>query len=57
VSRARTLSGDVPRLTAYREGLRPQLLRSPLFDGPRRARQIERLYRAIWRRHCTGSGP
>lgn len=56
VSRARTLSGDVPRLTAYREGLRLQLLRSPLFDGPRRARQIERLYRAIWRRHCTGGG-
>jgi protein O-GlcNAc transferase len=56
LSRARTLAGDIPRLTAWRQELRARLLRSPLVDGPRRARQIDRLYRAVWRRHCRNLG-
>jgi predicted O-linked N-acetylglucosamine transferase (SPINDLY family) len=39
-----------------RAGLRDRLRRSPLSDGRLRARQIERLYRAVWRRWCHGTG-
>lgn len=35
-----------------RAGLREQIRRSPLCDGRLRARQIERVYRALWRRWC-----
>jgi len=56
LSRARTLAADIPRLTAWRGELRARLLRSPLVDGRRRARQIDRLYRSVWRRHCRSLG-
>ena len=46
------LARDPARLAALRRGLRDRLARSPLCDGARRARQIERLYRAVWRRWC-----
>lgn len=36
-----------------RQSLRRRLIASPLCDGRRRARQMERLYRAVWRRWCA----
>jgi predicted O-linked N-acetylglucosamine transferase (SPINDLY family) len=46
------LARDPARLTGLRAGLRGRLAASSLCDGPAKARQIERLYRAIWRRWC-----
>ncbi len=40
------LSGD----GAWREALRARLVASSLCDGPKWARRMERLYRAVWRR-------
>lgn len=49
---------DVPRLAALRQGLRGRVLASSLCDGPRMARRLERVYRALWRRWCAGqAGP
>ena len=36
-----------------RGDIRARLLLSPLCNGPRHARTVERLYRAVWRRHCA----
>jgi predicted O-linked N-acetylglucosamine transferase (SPINDLY family) len=46
------LSGDLPRLSALRAGLRSQMEASPLMDGSRFARNMERQYRRIWREWC-----
>jgi predicted O-linked N-acetylglucosamine transferase (SPINDLY family) len=46
------LAGDPPLLAALRAGLRERLSRSPLCNGPLRARQMQRLLRALWRRWC-----
>lgn len=46
------LAADPPRLAALRVSLRERLSRSPLCNGPLRARQMQRLLRAIWRRRC-----
>jgi predicted O-linked N-acetylglucosamine transferase (SPINDLY family) len=48
------LAADPARLAAWRAGLREQIRRSPLCNGPLRARQIERLFDALWR-HAGGS--
>ncbi|MEQ5838461.1 tetratricopeptide repeat protein [Paraburkholderia acidicola] len=42
------LARDLPRLSALRSGLRPRLEASPLMDGARFARQVERAYRQMW---------
>jgi protein O-GlcNAc transferase len=42
------------RLTRLRTELRERVAHSPLCDGAGRAQQIERVYRAIWRRWCAG---
>lgn len=55
VAKAAVLTGDPSRLADLRATLRERLARSPLCDGPRRARQVERLFRAIWRRWCRQS--
>jgi predicted O-linked N-acetylglucosamine transferase (SPINDLY family) len=46
------LAADVQRLGALRSGLRARVAGSPLTDGRLRARQMERVYRALWRRRC-----
>ncbi len=52
---ARTLAADRARLSSLRGSLRLRLAASPLCNGPLRARQVERLYRAVWRRWCAGA--
>jgi predicted O-linked N-acetylglucosamine transferase (SPINDLY family) len=47
------LAGNPARRAELRRSLRPRLAASPLCDGARRARQVERLYRAVWRRWCA----
>ncbi len=50
---AARLAADTPRLAQLRAGLRERLAASPLCDARRRAGQVERLYRAVWRRWCS----
>ena len=52
VARAALHAGDLQRLAALRDGLRPQVLASPLFDAPRFARHFETALRGIWREWC-----
>ncbi|HTY69415.1 MAG TPA: tetratricopeptide repeat protein [Alphaproteobacteria bacterium] len=56
VAAASALARDGPRLAALRAALRDRICRSPLVDARLRARQIERVYRAIWRRWCACAG-
>jgi protein O-GlcNAc transferase len=49
---AAALAGATARRAALRASLRERVRRSPLCDGAGRARQLERLYRALWRRWC-----
>jgi predicted O-linked N-acetylglucosamine transferase (SPINDLY family) len=46
------LAGDLPRLAGLRAGLRARVAGSPLCNGQARARQVERIYRMLWRRWC-----
>ncbi len=51
---------DVESWRGRRRDIRARLIASPFCDQRRWARQMERLYRAVWRRHCrmeTGPGP
>ena len=52
VAVAAGLAGDLGRLEGLRACLRERVAASPLCDGPARARQVDRLYRALWRRWC-----
>jgi protein O-GlcNAc transferase len=49
---ARRLATDLPQLAAMRAALRQRVVASPLCNGRARARQLERLYRALWGRWC-----
>lgn len=49
---ARDLAGDLGRLTELRAGLRRRMTDSPLTDAPRFARDIEALFRGMWREWC-----
>ena len=53
VAAAAQLVSDPQRLAALRGTLRARVAASPLCDGRGRTRQLERLYRAVWRRACT----
>jgi protein O-GlcNAc transferase len=54
VAIAAGLAGDLPRLAILRSTLRKRLESSPMMDTKRFARNIEEIYRTIWRRYCAG---
>lgn len=56
VNKVVDLANDPPRLAELRRTLRARVAASPLCDGQRRARQVERLLRAVWCRWCS-AGP
>jgi predicted O-linked N-acetylglucosamine transferase (SPINDLY family) len=47
------LAQDAPQLMNLRSNLRARVCRSLLMDGPRFARQVEKVYRNIWTRWCA----
>ena len=49
---AAQLAGDLPRLDDLRRTMRQRMLQSPLMDANRFARNMESVYRQIWRRWC-----
>ncbi|CAO3432761.1 tetratricopeptide repeat protein [Azospirillum doebereinerae] len=50
---AAALAAEPARLSALRAGLRGRMAAASFMDGRVKARQIERIYRALWRRWCT----
>ncbi|MBI4913638.1 MAG: glycosyltransferase [Acidobacteria bacterium] len=50
--RAVELASNPQHLAALRADLRPRLARSPLLDGASFARDMEGLFRSLWRRIC-----
>jgi len=52
VALAARLAGDLSRLQELRGTLRQRMLRSPLMDGERFARNMEQAYRQMWHRWC-----
>jgi hypothetical protein len=46
------LAADPGRLSAFRAAMPGRIAASALHDARLRARQHERLYRALWRRWC-----
>jgi predicted O-linked N-acetylglucosamine transferase (SPINDLY family) len=53
VQAARSLASDLERLSGLRQTLRARLQQSPLMDGARFARNLESIYRDVWRRYCA----
>jgi len=49
----KSLVEDRDRLARLRASLYARIEKSPLLDGRGRARQLERIYRAVWRRWCA----
>jgi predicted O-linked N-acetylglucosamine transferase (SPINDLY family) len=49
------LARDLPKLSELRAGLRAKMQSSRLMDAPRFARDIESLFRQMWRQWCEGS--
>jgi predicted O-linked N-acetylglucosamine transferase (SPINDLY family) len=47
------LAGDLPRLAELRATLRDRMRKSPLMDAPGFARNIESVYRQMWRKWCA----
>ena len=50
---AARLAADLPRLTAMRADLRDQVAQSPLCDHRRRAKQLDRVFKYMWRVWCA----
>jgi protein O-GlcNAc transferase len=50
---ALNLAADPQRLEKLSRELRPRIIASPLCDEQRKAREVGRLYRAVWRRWCA----
>jgi predicted O-linked N-acetylglucosamine transferase (SPINDLY family) len=50
------LARDLPKLTKLRATLRERMQRSPLMDAEKFARDIEAVYRQIWRSWCETAG-
>lgn len=55
VAKAAAFAGDLAALAALRAGLRQRLLKSPLCDAPRFARNLEEAFRGMWRIWCEKS--
>ena len=56
VARAVSHASDLQRLAALRNGLRQQVVASPIFDAPRFAEHFEAALRGMWRKWCdTGN--
>ena len=53
VARAVALAGDPGKLAAARRGLRERMRASPLMDEAKFARDMEALYRQMWRTWCN----
>lgn len=53
VAIANALATDQTRMADLRQGLRERVRKSPLCDGPGFARQVEGVYRDIWRHWCA----
>ena len=54
---AASLAAGTDRLVALRRAQRARMAASPLCDGPRFARNLEEIYRAIWRAFAAGEAP
>jgi protein O-GlcNAc transferase len=52
VSIAQDLASDLPRLADLRSGMRQRMIDSPIMDPVNLARNIEALYRDMWKRWC-----
>jgi len=52
-----TLASDLERLSALRQTLRVRLQQSPLMAAPRFVRNLESIYRDVWRRFCNEEQP
>ena len=46
------LAGDLPRLEVLHAGLRARVASSPLMDGVKFTRNLEKIYREIWTEWC-----
>ena len=49
---AAELAGDLPRLEALKVNMRERMLASPLMDMPGFVRNLEAIYRKLWREWC-----
>lgn len=54
VSKAVSLTADIPGLARLRAGLRQKVLATPLFDAPRFAVNLENALNEMWRQHLEG---
>jgi predicted O-linked N-acetylglucosamine transferase (SPINDLY family) len=50
---ATSLARDLPRVSELRASLRPRMQASPLMNAPQFARDVESIYRQIWRTWCS----
>jgi predicted O-linked N-acetylglucosamine transferase (SPINDLY family) len=50
------VAADVAGLASLRAGMRERMLKSPLFDAPRFARNLEAAIRGMWRIWCDAQG-
>jgi len=57
VARAVAFAADTRALAGLRRSLRPRMEGSPLMDEPRFVREMESLYRRIWRTWCARLSP
>ncbi|MGH7175871.1 MAG: tetratricopeptide repeat protein [Tepidisphaeraceae bacterium] len=55
VAQAVRIAADLDRLGELRATMRDRILASPLTDGARLAREIERAFRAAWAVYCDGT--
>ncbi len=53
LAKAMAFAGDLPALAHLREGLREQVLASPLFDAERFAGHFEAMLRGMWNTWCS----